>query len=354
MSDLGLGAIKFQSVVANEISQNNNKGAFQQLEKLIIEPRTSIKPISTRKQFQEAKKKIVEKLNDPGERKTFEEGLKKLEEKKQQFTHDEQLKLIQLQIQKQENNFRLQVSSSSGSFTSSESEFDDASKFKITHEINDQQAIHAARSILTSKFSTQQTVKNIPTKKNLNTNEAKSIFNNQGSKLFMMRQQQTKAQGIRKEVQYLKSLYQNQDLVNNDNLQLNEYKIENEIHIDMDCKDMITFMRFQHELDELKRKQMDFKNQKQNHLETIRKSDNNTTIDSPQVKKKEDNKFMAVLMAKQLFKNWKSKREPKPADQEAVTEKRLHSPPKVDILRSAQKIQIIKSPIQSAKNLQKQ
>lgn len=56
---------------------------------------------------------------------------------------------------------------------------------------------------------------------------------------------------------------------------------------------------------------MDFKSQKQNHLETLRKSDNgNTTVDSPQIKKKEDNKFMAVLMAKQLFKNWKSKREP--------------------------------------------
>lgn len=60
----------------------------------------------------------------------------------------------------------------------------------------------------------------------------------------------------KRQINFLKGLNQNQTL--NDNAEIEEYYQDGKIVVNMHSRDLMTFVRLQHEVDELKRKQDDF------------------------------------------------------------------------------------------------
>lgn len=86
---------------------------------------------------------------------------------------------------------------------------------------------------------------------------------------------------------------------------MDEYKIDREIFVDMDCKDLMTYMRLQHEVEELRRKQTDLKTYKELHYG--QREDGKKRKKPHESEAKEENKLLIITLAKRFYRKFKEK-----------------------------------------------
>ncbi|CAD8125311.1 unnamed protein product [Paramecium sonneborni] len=303
---VGFGAYKFQTIISNEMRMTKDSVHRTRIQ---TESRKSIQE-KCKYQFQNAKKKIIQKLQDPNERERFH-TLIQFEKGSDDSVSDPDNQTLQLleYKKKKEKEYILQVSDSSSS-----NSFESSNSVNQSHhkEINEPNAYDEENHLAGQNLKTLTT----PTiLKSPQISQSRA----QIAKQKVMAMKITKYPIVRKDIDFLRSLCQNQNFVNNDKAILEEYKLDKEICVDMDCQDIITFMRLQHEVEEMRRKQIDFNTQKERHYEITqnlpKKSINNKSNNKVEDK---DNKFWTVMMAKRFIKNMKLKIEqtpPKPSIQ---------------------------------------
>ncbi|CAD8178940.1 unnamed protein product [Paramecium octaurelia] len=301
---VGFGAYKFQTIISNEMRVTKDSVHRTRIQ---TESRKSIQD-KCKYQFQNAKKKIIQKLQDPNERERFNTLIQVDKGSDDSLSGDPDNQTDQLleQKKKKEKEFELYVSESS-SFSGidsdgsqSESDQDDLKKSQVQKEEN--------------KLASQNLkALNTPTiLKSPQISQSRAQVALQKVKAMKT----TRHPVVRKDIDFLRSLCQNQNFVNNEKAILEEYKLDKEICVDMDCQDIVTFMRLQHEVDEMRRKQTEFNSQKERHYEVTKnlpkKSISKTNT------KSEDNGFCTVMMAKRFIKTLKLKveqKQPKPSVQ---------------------------------------
>ncbi|CAD8056337.1 unnamed protein product [Paramecium sonneborni] len=149
-----------------------------------------------------------------------------------------------------------------------------------------------------------------------------AIFTPQPSPQKQSTTQRSQSKTNKKEIHFLRSLCQNSELTNNSIIKLDEYKIDKQIYVDIDCKEITTFLRLQHEVEEMRRKQTDFQFQKERHFEELEEK-------HPKKSKEQQHEdFWTVLMAKRTAKkliknmNWKRKN---PEEEKKALSKSIHA-----------------------------
>ncbi|CAD8144304.1 unnamed protein product [Paramecium pentaurelia] len=261
-NQLGIGAFKFQSLVSKEM--RSSKDFINNRSQIRIEHRLSLI------------EKSKQQLKPP--RKT----------KNNQASRSSNRQNAQILGEKQAQQFEFNISSSSSS-TNSEGIGEKEEQTRALHSIK-----KLGMNIYTPQPSPQ---KQVPTQRS-----------------------QTRTQ--KKEIQFLRSLCQNSELTNNSLVKLDEYKIDKEIYVDIDCKDITTFLRLQHEVEEMRRKQTDFHLQKQRHFEVLGRKD------PKKANNLQHEDFWTILMAKRTAKkliknmNWKRKN---PEEEKKVVSKSIHA-----------------------------
>ncbi|CAD8125696.1 unnamed protein product [Paramecium sonneborni] len=266
---VGFGAYKFQTIISNEMRMTKDSVHRTRIQ---TESRKSIQD-KCKYQFQNAKKKIIQKLQDPNERERFNTQIQLEQVSNDSVSDDSENQTLQLLEYKKKK----------------EKEY-------ILQAINEPNVYEEENNLA------GQNLKTLTTPTILKSPQI-SQSRVQIAKQKVMAMKMTKYPIVRKDIDFLRSLCQNQNFINNDKAILEEYKLDKEICVDMDCQDIITFMRLQHEVEEMRRKQIEFNTQKERHYEIAQKFNQKT---NNKVEDK-DNKFWTVMMAKRFIKNMKLK-----------------------------------------------
>ncbi|CAD8087542.1 unnamed protein product [Paramecium sonneborni] len=296
--DIGIGAFKFQNIVNNEMKITKDP---EHKTRIRSQSRKSIQE-KCKFQFQNQKKKFVHKQQENDEKEKFQTEFYE-EDSSPSLLEDFQLLEHR---KKKQNEFILQVSdpSSSESFDS-ELGFDQPSE-KLENHSN----FYEEENMQASQNLKNLTLTNHLSLLSQNTLQLVSSNKSQKQSAITKKQKILKAFRpalIRKDIQLLRGLKQNQDFINNQLATLEEYKIDREIVVDMDCQDIQTFMRLQNEVEEMRRKQMDFNQQKERHYEIVKNRPNKQQTKS--TIKSDENKLWTVMMAKKFIKNMKLKKD---------------------------------------------
>ncbi|CAD8080875.1 unnamed protein product [Paramecium sonneborni] len=296
--DIGIGAFKFQTLINTEMKITKDP---EHKTRIRSQSRKSIQE-KCKFQFQNQKKKFIHKQQENDEKEKFQTEFQE-EESSSSLLEDFQLLEHK---KKKDHDFILQVSDPSSSESyDSELGYDQASE-KIRNHSNfyEEENMQASQNLknltLTNHLSLQS------------QNTLQLVSNNKSQKQSIVTKKQKILKAfrpalIKKDIQLLRGLKQNQEFINNELATLEEYKIDREIVVDMDCSDIQTFMRLQNEVEEMRRKQMDFNQQKERHYEIVKsrpnKQQTKLTI------KSDDNKLWTVMMAKKFIKNMKLKKD---------------------------------------------
>ncbi|CAK72969.1 unnamed protein product (macronuclear) [Paramecium tetraurelia] len=247
-------------------------------------------------QFQNSKKKYAHKNQDV-------EGKEKFQtEVDEQDSSDSQMDDAQLleyrKKKKQEFVFEVSDFSSSESF---DSDLENDQHSEQNANSNQEQHQNACQNLKNLAFSHNISLQSQNTLQLVNSNKS------QKHSVITKKQKVLKAFRpalIKKDFQLLRSLKQNQDFLNNELATLEEYKIDREIVVDMDCQDIHTFMRLQNEVEEMRRKQMDFNKQKERHYEIVK----NRSQPNKGATKQDENKLWIMMMARKFIKSMKDKK----------------------------------------------
>ncbi|CAD8061058.1 unnamed protein product [Paramecium sonneborni] len=292
---LGIGAFKFQTIISHEIKTTRDPGHKSRIRS---QSRKSIQE-KCMLQLQNSKKKLKQKPID------IENKYKQQTEQNQEEFDESLLNEISIfDNKKQEKkNFILQVSEPSNSDSSfSDVGFENFQDNKINNQIKQE---NLKKSLLCQRLNNLTVTFNQP--------QSSQLFLQQGkvkSKIISTKQRNQKILNpsqFKKDIQLLGSLKQNQEFNENQAIIVEEYKLNKEIYIDIDCQEIKTFMRLQNEVEEMRRKQMDFNIQKERHYEIVNDKSNKQILRNQ--RKSEENKLWSVIMAKNFIKNLKLKKE---------------------------------------------
>ncbi|CAD8172753.1 unnamed protein product [Paramecium pentaurelia] len=298
---VGFGAYKFQTIINSEMRVTKDSVHRTRIQ---TESRKSIQD-KCKYQFQNAKKKIIQKLQDPNERERFNTLIQVDKDSDDSLSGDPENQAAYLlqQKKKKEKEFELYVSESS-SFSGIDS---DDSLNEPNQEVIKKSQIYEEENKLASQNLKALNTPTILKSPQISSSRAQVAL----QKVKAMKN--TRYPVVKKDIDFLRSLCQNQNFFNNEKAILEEYKLDKEICVDMDCQDIVTFMRLQHEVEEMRRKQTEFNTQKERHYEVTKnlpkKSINKSNT------KAEDNGFCTVMMAKRFIKTLKLKveqKQPKP------------------------------------------
>ncbi|CAD8061319.1 unnamed protein product [Paramecium primaurelia] len=291
---IGIGAFKFQNLVSNEMKITKDP---EHKTRIRSQSRKSIQE-KCKFQFQNSKKKFAHKQQE------FECKEKFQTEVNEGDSSDSQMDDIQLleyrRKKKQEFVFEVSDLSSSESF---DSEIENDNHSEKRDNPNQEQHQNACQNLKNLAQSNNLSLQSQNTLQLVNSNKSQkhSIITKKQKILKSFRPAL-----IKKDFQLLRSLKQNQDFLNNELATLEEYKIDREIVVDMDCQDIHTFMRLQNEVEEMRRKQMDFNKQKERHYEIVKNRSNNQP--NKIATKPDENKLWIVMMAKKFIKSMKDKK----------------------------------------------
>ncbi|CAD8105570.1 unnamed protein product [Paramecium sonneborni] len=195
----------------------------------------------------------------------------------QDVPNEQPLKLLS---KKKDKRFQLQVSSASSSFSISSEESSNSQKsIRSTNYLLRQQAA-ASLKLLVKDNKQQIRIPTIP---------IRNISNE------------------KKQINFLKGLQQNSEL--SENNYIDEFYQQGKITVKLKSKDFMTFMRWQHEVEELKRKKRDFDEQKDRHFQ-LTKGDTITKMEqkkNEEIMKKKKNRYseswiVGISLAKRFLR----------------------------------------------------